>query len=108
MTATTNLYGPVIADTIARTAAWIGETPEQELPRAIGEHSFTIGAATGERLVFPCLQGMARRPFDHYRGASAQDKQALDRCLARFDGRTMVNLDLPYRLTRRNSQLYQA
>ncbi len=99
---------PVIADTIARTAAWIDENPDRELPRAIGSHTFQIGAVTAERLVFPYLQWMAQRPIDHYQNAPAEEKQALDRCLSRFGGEALVKLALAHRVARRNNKLYRA
>lgn len=74
---------PVLAATRTAFEAWNQAHPDEDIPRGIGMHPFTLERGTaqearGERAIFPFDLWMFQRPQDHYRSLGASDRAAAD------------------------------
>jgi len=96
---------PVLQDTVNQVGQWVKEHPEQEIPRIMGQHQFTIGGVTETRYIFPYDQWMFQRPLDFYQSLSGTEKQNADRWLKDLNGFTEMQTTPPIRLKRVNNQL---
>ena len=101
-------YFPVIHDTVERLADWLDAHPDEEIPRAIGNHTFTIGGATGERAVFPYAQWMLQHSLFFYQGLNGEDKTTVDDWLHKVGGYEAMQLKLCHTVARENNQLVRS
>ncbi|WP_222873656.1 hypothetical protein [Hankyongella ginsenosidimutans] len=72
-------YAGVVAGTLDANAAWIAAHPGEELPRAIGQQPFTIGQATGTRMIFPTPSGCGSALPTAGKASRARSKQRCSR-----------------------------
>ena len=102
-----------MVDTIDKTAAWLDAHPGEEIPRAIGQHTFTLEAGTdrevtAERAIRPFSQWMFQRPVDFYQSLEGQDRSACERLLDEIDGLAALQIDLRRRVQRESFRLVVA
>ena len=66
---------------------WCDAHPEAtRVPRALGDHAFTVGGSSGRRRLLTYTQWMAQRPLAAYAMLSATDRPAVDAWLRRLGG----------------------
>ncbi|MCB9661105.1 MAG: glutathione S-transferase family protein [Sandaracinaceae bacterium] len=66
---------------------WCDAHPEAtRVPRALGDHAFTVGGSSGRRRLLTYTQWMAQRPLAAYATLSATDRPAVDAWLRRLGG----------------------
>ncbi len=100
---------PILLSTIEHMKAWHAANPnENEVPRAIGMHEFTIGGTTDNRGVIPYPLWMLQRVTDHLASLSGADKSAAEDLLKSIGADALINLDTGPRLTRKNFKLHIA
>jgi glutathione S-transferase len=94
---------PVLVDTNRLLDEWREQNPDaEEIPRSIGKHEFTIGDATGERIVIPYALWMLQRSVDFYQ--SLEDTQAVDALLAEVGLHSLIKNGLSNRIQRPNNK----
>lgn len=91
---------PVLADSAGKVREWLGEHPDEELPRAIGKHAFVLEGQEGQRIIRPYSLWMLQRARDYYRSLHAEDKAAADVMLRTVGGDAFIDFADPPRLTR--------
>jgi len=97
---------PALMATIDANATWIEANPDaEEIPRGVGEHEFVIGGARGTRMIRSYSQWMLQRPLDDYQSLEAEDRERVDRLLARVGGQKTLQSLIRTRVTRRNNRL---
>jgi len=97
---------PAMVDTIRATSEWIAEHPGiTELPRAIGEHTFSIGTAKGKRTIRPFSQWMFQRPLEYYQSLEGSDREKADEFLCGVGGYDLMQTEIKHRLRRENYKL---
>ena len=104
---------PVLQATVAALEAWIDTRPEEDIPRAIGMHEFTLERGTpveasAERAIFPFDQWMLQRPWDCYRQLDEGDRRSVDELLGPVDLQALLQHPLKHRLARRDFKLVVA
>ena len=97
---------PVLRDTVASVEQRITKHPEERLPRALGEHTFRLGEATGTRALMAYPQWMLQRVLDDYAQLAATERSPVDQLLARCGGDTALQMTIPKRIERRNNRLW--
>lgn len=99
-------FGPVLERTIAQVQACVPKAPDAPLPRSLGTHTFRLGAASGTRAIYPFNVWRWQRAYDHYHALSGAARSRADALLDRIGGRSLVELRLSRRLTRRDNRLH--
>jgi len=104
---------PVLAATRGALEAWNAAHPDDDIPRGIGMHPFTLARGralegTGERAIFPFDLWMFQRAQDHYAGLSGAERAAADALLERIGGVEVLAAPVPTRLTRHAYRLVRA
>ncbi|MEO0883832.1 MAG: glutathione S-transferase [Pseudomonadota bacterium] len=99
-------FVPVMVSTAAALTEWAKDKDSgEEIPRALGPHEFTIGGASGNRLIFPFNLWMLQRPVDHVKSLRGDAESAAAVALMQdLGGDALLDLDYP-RLERRNFKL---
>ena len=103
-------YLPVLLSTAENFKTFLAghqevATGEQELPRAIGFHEYTLEGVTASRAIFPFDLWMLQRPLDHLRGLEGAEREAVEKLLNMTGGEAMMTFPDYPRLTRRNFKL---
>jgi len=102
---------PIIHSSIEALDRWLTDnSQEQALPRSIGSHEFTIAVGTdaqvsGERMIFPFVQWMWQRPYDHYHSLAPAKQAAVDQLLAGVGATGAFNKTIKQRVARRHFKL---
>jgi hypothetical protein len=96
---------PDVLDVIAHNSAWLEANPGGSIPRFLGMHRFTTGAATGERCISSYAQWLFQRPWSHYQSLSGENKVAADRLLDSIGGRAALNVTIKHWVARKAGQL---
>ncbi|MEL7487835.1 MAG: hypothetical protein AAGJ87_11540, partial [Pseudomonadota bacterium] len=91
-----------------RLAAWKRENPNDDIPRAIGMHAFTMAGSTAQRLVFPYTQWLLQRALAPRHTANERDQSAIDALLREIDGDALIDLDIASPVRRENHKLFWA
>lgn len=99
--------GPVLSATLARVASWAREGHEEPLPRGLGVHAFALGAARGQRTIYPFNVWRWSRPHAHYHGLAGADRQRADALLEQTGGAALMREPLTP-LRRRDNRLVLA
>lgn len=98
--------GPVLKQTIDLVGKWAEQNPEEEIPRAIGEVSFTVEGASATRLTFPYMQWMWQRCYDTYHGLRGDEQAQVNDLFDQIVGfRELIDYPINYRLKRVNNRL---
>lgn len=92
---------PVLADSVRLLDPWLDAHPGEPVPRAIGQHTFTLEGVTGERIVRPYSLWMLQRARDVYRGLAPDERLRADAWLDRVGGEVFREIADPPRLVRR-------
>jgi len=98
---------PVMQSTVSEVAKFKDTSSSTQLPRRIGEHSFTLGKVEEKRLVLPFSQWKFQRVLDSL-PTSPDEQQQLSDFLAKISGQTILNTKITHRVTRVNNQLVWA
>jgi glutathione S-transferase len=101
---------PVLEKTAVALSAHIEAHPQliagkEPLPRAIGQHEFTLEGATGIRAIFPFELWMLQRPLDFLASLRDEQADAARALLTEAGGEGIVSFPAFPRLTRRQFQL---
>ena len=104
---------PVLLDTVQRTAEWLDEHAGEEIPRAIGTHTFTLlrgdtGEVSAERSVRPFSQWMFQRPVSFYQTRGKEEKNACDELLDAIGARQAMQVEIRRPVARENFKLVAA
>ena len=100
---------PVMVNTIRATAEWLEANPEEdEVPRGIGQHTFTIGGVEGTCGIRTFSQWMFQRPLAHYQSLQGEDKARADDLLRQVGGYDAMQTVVTHPLTRSNFKLVRA
>ena len=91
---------PVLIDSVEKLHQWRIDHPDKAISRVIGTHSFSIGGATEDRLIFPYTQWMFQRPLDYYTTVPADQKQDVDIWLKKIGGYDGMQTSIPSRVQR--------
>ena len=100
--------GPCLIDLADRVAAFKADTPDAEIPRAVGMHPFAVEGQAGQRLVFPYTQWMLQRATDYLAGLAGADKEAAEALLREADFDALVDLKIKAPVARKNHKLVWA
>jgi glutathione S-transferase len=97
---------PAMVDTIRAAGEWIDQNPDtEELPRAIGEHTFQVGGVEGKRMIRPFNQWMFQRPLEFYQSLEGKNREKVDELLRSVGGYELMQTEIRHRLTRLNYRL---
>ena len=96
---------PVLVDTEWKLGEWHREHPEAEqVPRAIGEHSFEIEGTVGKRMVLPHSLWRWQRPRDYYHQLETASRGPASELAQRLGLRVALRARPKVRLTRRDNR----
>ncbi len=91
---------PFVRALVSAIDSWCDANPGAErVPRALGDHAFTIGGSAGQRRLVTFTQWMAQRPLAAY--GALDDREAVDAWLARVGGRDAMQLEIRHPFERR-------
>ena len=96
---------PDVLDAIEQNSQWLDANPGGSIPRFLGMHRFTFGAATGERIVSSYAQWLFQRAWRHYQSLAGADRAAADALLENVGGLAAMNVELRHWVQRRPGQL---
>jgi hypothetical protein len=99
-------FWPVQIDSLKITQAWIeANLDNKSLPRALGEHEFTIGNVTEKRVVRSFSQWKLQRVLDAYTNLSDKQKQEVEPMLRELNALELMQTEIAHRLTLKNNKL---
>jgi len=97
---------PVLRSTAEALSKWAADKSAGEpVPRALGQHAFTVNGASGKRMIFPFNLWMLQRPLDHYRSLTGDAKAAADEMLAKVGGEAFADFPAYPRIEREKFKL---
>ena len=108
MQASYSEYLPAEAAAFEGYAAWIAAHPGEELPRVIGQQPFTIGQATGTRMIFPYTQWMWQRVADCWQSFTRAQQAAVQPLVEGLGIAELLAKPLAVRVERVNNKLMPA
>jgi len=79
--------------------------PGESIPRVLGMHPFTTGAASGDRYIHSYVQWMFQRAYAHYHSLSAGQRAAADLLLNTIGGYQAMNTEIKHWVARKPGQL---
>ena len=106
-------YFPVLDAELTAFDAWADEHAGEEVPRALGMHSFTLGRGTAhevtsERAAFTFDLWMFQRPRDFLAGLDGADRAACEALMTGLGGLEVLTRETRHRLARENFRLVLA
>lgn len=96
---------PDVLDVVESNRRWLQDNPGGSIPRFLGMHPFTFGAARGERVVSSYVQWLFQRPWRHYQNLGDSERASVDTLLMRIGGLPALQCALPHWLVRCPGQL---
>lgn len=101
---------PVLKDTIRKLAEWLDTHTEEDIPRAIGMHEFTLLKNTGNEVteqqgIFPYQQWMFQRAHDYYNSLDEASRRTIDSYLTPFGALELLQTPIRHRLRIENFNL---
>jgi glutathione S-transferase len=96
---------PDVLDVIAHNKKWMVEHPGENIPRALGMHSFHTGGVSGERFVNTYSQWMYQRPWRHYQSLESDGRQRADKLLLKVGGLEALQTPIEKQVKRKRGQL---
>lgn len=104
-------YAPMIAEAVSITRNWISEHKFEELPRYLGEHSFTLGTnqtyeAQGVRSVHAVEQWKFQRLLQKYDLETAESRAKIDEFCKAIDFADCLSESIRLPIERRDYKLY--
>lgn len=95
-----------VADLVGAIDRWCDDHPDAtRVPRSLGDCSFRVGGAEGERRLITFIAWMAQRPLDAYAGLTGDAREATDHWLARVGGAEAMRLTVRHRQVRRHFKM---
>ena len=99
-------HWPVLMSTVGAIEKWAEANPnESEIPRTVGDHSFTIGDVSEQRAILTFNQWKMQRALNCYQGFDASDRQQCDVLLDQVDGLKVMQQVINKRVSRLNNKL---
>ncbi len=99
-------FWPVLSNTVDALSTWIENNPDKkDIPRTIGNHSFTMGEVSEERAIMTFHQWKIQRTLDCYCRLSAEEKQPVDELLTKVGGKDAMQMQIDYPVKRVNNRL---
>ena len=89
---------PAMVDIAGYVSAWMAENPGEPLPRALGNHDFSLEGRVGSRIIRPYSLWMIQRVRDHLNGMSAPERQRADAFLRDIGAEALIDFPDPPRL----------
>lgn len=89
---------PVMADTAHHVSAWMAEHPGEPLPRALGDHAFTLEGREGSRMVRPYSLWMIQRVRDHLTALVGAERARAEALLRAIGAEALIDFPDPPRL----------
>ncbi|MBL4659573.1 MAG: glutathione S-transferase [Alcanivoracaceae bacterium] len=96
---------PVLLDTSKVLDNWYEKNPNNDIPRMIGKHIFTLDGVEENRAVFPYSLWMWQRPYDYYHTLTEEQKLLLKYWLEEVGLYDALNKPINTRLKRFNNYL---
>ena len=101
---------PVLLSTAAALNAYVEAHPDliagkEPLPRALGQHDFTLEGVRDLRAIFPFDLWMLQRPLDFFQSLPEEQRESAHSLLKRLGGERLADFPSFPRLTRRQFQL---
>jgi len=101
---------PVAVATVRALGAWLDAHPDEDIPRSIGMHQFTLlpgspREVTSERAIFPFDQWMFQRPRDYLHSLGGADRRAADDLANTVGAAEALAEPITHRVKRENYQL---
>lgn len=96
---------PDVLDVIEHNSAWLEAHPDGNIPRFLGMHAFSFGAARGERCISSYAQWLFQRAWSHYQLLEGEGRAAADTLLKTIGGYSALNTQPRHWLERRAGQL---
>lgn len=97
---------PVLINTVKSLQTWIDQNPQnQDIPRTIGEHEYTMGDITEKRAIGTFHHWKVQRILDCYKQFNDQQKLPVDTLLQSVGGLDSMQLKIEKRLKRVNNKL---
>lgn len=91
---------PVLLDTDKKLREWRKSNPDEEIPRSIGKHEFTVEGVSEQRVILPYSLWMFKRPVDFYQCLEGNDKAEVDKLLLKSGFGNALATGLENRLIR--------
>ena len=103
-------YLPVLIKTADALKCHVEAHPEliagkEPLPRALGQHEFTLEGTTGTRAIFAFDLWMLQRPLDFLATLQGEQREAALSMLKEVQGERLIDFPPYPRLTRRQFRL---
>jgi glutathione S-transferase len=99
-------HWPVLVNTVNELEKWVeANLNVDEIPRTVGDHSFTIGDVTEQRAIMTFNQWKMQRALDCYQGLNESEKQQCASLLEQVDGLQAMQQVISRRVTRVNNKL---
>jgi len=89
---------PVMVDAAHHVRAWMAEHPGEALPRALGNHAFTLEGREGSRMVRPYSLWMIQRVRDHLTTLPEAERARADALLRAVGADALIDFPDPPRL----------
>lgn len=89
---------PAMVDVAHHVRAWMAEHPGETLPRALGNHAFTLEGREGSRIIRPYSLWMIQRVRDHLNGLDADSRRQADAFLRDIGAEALIDFPDPPRL----------
>lgn len=101
---------PELVSTAHALQKWVAANPDgqgetREVPRALGEHEFTLEGVTDKRVIFPFELWMLQRPLDFLASLDGESEKAALALFHDVGADTLADFPAFPRLTRRNYKL---
>ncbi|HWY23534.1 MAG TPA: hypothetical protein VNX47_01360, partial [Nevskia sp.] len=96
---------PVLLDTVRSLDTWLEQNPQRKIPRAIGEHEFSLGGVRAMRRVFPYTQWMLQRPLDYYQALRGAERASVDALLREVGGYEAMQTRIRRRVRRLHNRI---
>jgi glutathione S-transferase len=106
-------YFPVLDSAMTAFDRWVDAHPDEEIPRAVGMHPFTLGRGTAaevtaERACFTFDLWMFQRPREFLAGLEGDARAACEALMAELGGLDVLARGTRHRLGRENYRLVLA
>ncbi|WP_163934974.1 glutathione S-transferase family protein [Paraferrimonas sp. SM1919] len=96
---------PDVSSVIRANEAYMKLNPDNNIPRTLGFHPFTIGGVKSTRLISTYTQWMFQRSYDFYHSLGADDKQSCTELLAQVGALPYFQKPINARVKRQYGQL---
>lgn len=99
-------FWPVVESTDRELARWTEQNNQPEnLPRTIGDHTFTLNGVTSKRAILTFHQWKAQRVLDYYANLDQESKVIVDSMLDTVGGLSAMQRKPVCRVSRKNNKL---